>query len=134
MFESSVDYSNPVVHLAGQINLFNSGESIISFDHCGAVHVPCVALIPPPPPSDGSGDDSTHITVRVIHWAGVVGQYDGFLTQVAESRHPKLTIGTYVGGIAAPSSAEFIRVSVNDLSQRTLIPMETLRLNLWALS
>ncbi|KAJ7776328.1 hypothetical protein B0H16DRAFT_1879673 [Mycena metata] len=114
IFESLVDYSNPVPHLAGQINLFNSGESVISFDHRGAVHVPRVALLPPPPsPSQDSGQDQIH--VRLIRWAGVVGLYDGFLAQVAESEHSQLPVGKYVAGIAPPSSAECIAVSANRL-------------------
>ncbi|KAF8209510.1 hypothetical protein K438DRAFT_1960508 [Mycena galopus ATCC 62051] len=129
LFESSMDLSNPPALLIQNMDAFNRGENILSFDKDGAAHVLRVVWSPSPCPrsSERHGatqatEDSSYIDVRIIHWAGMSHLYDGFVGQVTQSHHPSVSAGDFVGGVVAPSSAEFLCVHINQITSTTQNP------------
>ncbi|KAJ6611341.1 hypothetical protein B0H10DRAFT_369055 [Mycena sp. CBHHK59/15] len=127
IFESSMDLSNPTPLLIRYMGTFNSGENVVSFDRDGAAQVPRVALSVPPSSTEQRApaqavDDPSYISIRVGRWAGLSHVFDGFVGQVAESHHPSVSAGDFVGGVVEPSSAELIRAHINSIIPTTQNP------------
>ncbi|KAJ7484906.1 hypothetical protein B0H11DRAFT_1163748 [Mycena galericulata] len=127
IFDSSVDLSNPPALLIRHMGAFNRGENVISFDKDGAAHVLRVVWSPPPfstEPHDAiqSIEDPSYVNVRIVHWAGMSHLFDGFVGQVTRSHHPSVSVGDFVGGVTASSSAEFLRVHINYITLTTQNP------------
>ncbi|KAJ7493888.1 hypothetical protein FB451DRAFT_1491404 [Mycena latifolia] len=128
IFETSRDLSNPTPLLIRHVRTFGSGENVLSFDRDGAAHVARVALSLPPSSTWQHGatqavsDDPNHISLRIIHWAGVTGSYDGFVGQVAESHRPDMSPGDFFGGVVEASSANLLRVHINHIIPTTKYP------------
>ncbi|KAJ7182483.1 hypothetical protein C8R43DRAFT_868767, partial [Mycena crocata] len=121
IFDSLVDVVNPIPLLSRHASIFSSGENLIFFDGDGSAHVSRVALSAPPsfPPDTATEtihwDDPSHVTVRVIHWAGMHAVYDGFVGQLEQSHQSDIWAGPYVGGVARRVSSKTLRVPVDSI-------------------
>ncbi|KAJ7463693.1 hypothetical protein FB451DRAFT_1042909, partial [Mycena latifolia] len=116
VFESSMDFSNPIPLLTRHMGTFSRTENVISFDRDGGPRVPRVVLSPPPPSTQPDAvDDPSYVTVHISHWAGMSNLYDGFVGQVTEGRQRSMYEGQIVGGVAKKSSAKFVRVHIANI-------------------
>ncbi|KAJ6599814.1 hypothetical protein DFH09DRAFT_1128873 [Mycena vulgaris] len=74
IFESSLDFSNPIPLLTRHMGTFSDGENVLSFDEDGAAHVLRAVLSPPPSSAKrqgllGGNDDPGCTDVCIIHCA-----------------------------------------------------------------
>ncbi|KAF7348045.1 Polyketide synthase [Mycena sanguinolenta] len=134
IFKSSTDITNPIPLLSAHITTFNSGENVALFDTNGAAHVSRVSLSPAPPAPSLHADinDPNYITVRISHWAGTSGVYDGFVGQVDQGSHPVFHPGDVVGGVVQAASGDVIRVHANNIIPVAQSPHANLARNLLA--
>ncbi|KAJ6518275.1 hypothetical protein C8R47DRAFT_1312711 [Mycena vitilis] len=122
IFESPCDLANPTPLLIRHMGALGEKENVVSFVGDGAAFVPRVVLSPPSSHQPDAVDDSSYLTVRVSHWAGISDVYDGFVGQVTGTHH----LGEYVGGVVAKSSAELLSVHVDHIISTSTNPDPTL--------
>ncbi|KAK7042708.1 polyketide synthase [Favolaschia claudopus] len=117
IFPASEDFGSRQNLLARHSDVFNNGESVVSFDDIAPPQVLRVALSPPPSEtqleSDVAGWDS--VTVAVTQWAGLSQRMDVFTGQIIHSQNPGWTVGEFVQGLAAPSTGS-VRIRITYLS------------------
>ncbi|KAJ6452134.1 KR domain-containing protein [Mycena vitilis] len=127
VFESATQLSHPIPLLSRHAWAFVGGQNAVSFDQDGHPHVLRLVVSSPPPASVSSAESRVpehpdSIEVRISEWARMSDRYDGFIGYAISAHASGISVGDFVGGIAAVSSSQIIRVPVGNMVPLTKDP------------